>query len=78
MKSHADMKMLTWRHFLFYMGLACVAGAIIGAAARLMDWSTGLIYAVTLPVCMLIVIIALREGLFGPPRRAKQQRGRPA
>lgn len=73
------MKMLTLRHFLFYMGLACAAGAIIGTAARIMDWSTGLIYAVTLPVCTLIVIAALREGLFGPTRRPKQpQRGRPA
>lgn len=71
------MKMLTMRHFLFYMGLACTAGAIIGAAAGIMDWSTGLIYAVTLPVCTVIVIIALREGLFGPAQRPKQQqRGR--
>jgi hypothetical protein len=72
------MKMLTWRHFLLYMGLACVAGAIIGAAAKIMDWSTGLIYAVTLPVCILIVVVALREGLFGPAQRPKQQRGRHA
>lgn len=71
--------MLTLRHFLLYMGLACTAGAIIGIAARIMDWSTGLIYAVTLPVCTLIVIAALREGLFGPVQRPKQpQRGRPA
>lgn len=73
------MKMLTLRHFLFYMGLACAAGAIIGAAARIMDWSTGLVYAVALPACTLIVIIALREGLFGPARRSEQQqRGRHA
>jgi len=66
--------MLTLRHFLFYMGLACAAGAIIGVASGLMEWSTGLVYAVGLSTGTLIVIAALRESLFAPVERPNRPR----
>jgi len=67
-KSADDLKMYTLRHFLFYMGMAALAGAVIGALASAMAWSSGLVYGVGLSVGFLIVVFAMREGLFGPPR----------
>jgi hypothetical protein len=69
--------MLTLRHFLFYMGVACAAGAIVGAVAGLMDWSTGLIYAVGLPTGIVIVLAAVREGLFTSAGQRDQRHLRP-
>ncbi len=66
MKPRQDLKMYTLRHFLFYMGVSAFAGAAIGGASRVMDWSIGLIYGVGLSVGAVIVAFALREGLFGP------------
>ena len=74
MKPREDLKMYTLRHFLFYMGAAALAGAVIGALANVMDWSGGLIYGVGLSVGAAIVILAMREGLFGPSRRPEGQR----
>ncbi len=65
--------MYTLRHFLFYMGIAALAGAIVGALANVMDWSTGLIYGVGLSVGTVIVIVAMREGLFGAPARHRRR-----
>lgn len=62
-------KLYTLRHFLFYMGLSCLVGAIIGSVAGTMDWSDGLVYAVTIPVALAIVAMALRESLFAPVER---------
>jgi hypothetical protein len=69
--------MLTLRHFLFYMGLACLDGAIIGAAAGLIDWSTGLVYAVGLSTGVIIVLAAVREGLFAPVTHPGQRHHSP-
>lgn len=62
--------MYTLRHFLFYMGVSAVAGAVIGALAGVMDWSNGLVYGAGLSAGAAIVILSLREGLFGPSRRS--------
>lgn len=72
MKPRDDLKIYTLRHFLFYMGMAALAGAVIGAAANVMDWSVGLIYGVSLPIGAVIVMVALRKSLFGPPRRSRE------
>lgn len=69
MKSHRDMKTLTPRHFLFYMGLACLGGAIVGAVSNLMDRSAELVYAVGIPIALVIGLMSIREGLFAPARR---------
>lgn len=76
MEPHDDLKIYTLRHFLFYMGIAALAGAVIGVLAGLMDWSSGLIYGIGLPACTLIVTVALRESLFGPPRHSGEPRHR--
>jgi len=68
------MKMLTLRHFLFYMGLSCLGGTIIGAASGIMDWSSGLVYAVGLPTALIIGLASIRESLFAPAQRHAQQR----
>ena len=60
--------MYTLRHFLFYMGMAATAGALVGTLSSVMDWSIGLIYGVGLSAGAAIGILALREGLFGPPK----------
>jgi ACR3 family arsenite efflux pump ArsB len=75
--NRGDLKMYTFRHFLFYMGLAALAGAVIGALANAMDWSIGLIYVVGLSVGIAIALIAMREGLFGGSARQRSgaQRG---
>lgn len=70
MKSHTDMKVLSLRHFFFYMGLACLGGAIVGAASNLMDWSAALVYAVGIPIALVIGLMSIREGLFAPARRS--------
>lgn len=71
MKPNEDMKMkmLTLRHFLFYMGLACLGGAIVGAVSNLMDWSAELVYAVGIPIALVIGFMSIQEGLFAPTRR---------
>jgi hypothetical protein len=68
------MKMHTLRHFLFYMGLSCLGGAIIGAAAGIMNWSTGLVYAVGLTTALVIGLMSIRESLFAPAQNPRSQR----
>jgi len=65
MKPAPKLKMYTLRHFLLYMGLAALAGALVGALANITAWSDGLIYGVGLFVGLLISVVAMREGLFG-------------
>lgn len=55
------------------MGMAALAGAVIGALANAMAWSNGLVYGVGLSVGLVIAILAMREGLFGPPRNAAKR-----
>jgi hypothetical protein len=74
MRAHEDLKMYTLRHFLFYMGVS--AAAVIGALASLMNWSIGLIYGVGLSTGAVIVVFALREGLFGTPGHVDERRHR--
>lgn len=79
MKPAEKLKMYTLKHFLFYMGIAALAGAVIGALANAMAWGNGLIFGVGLFVGLLIVIIAMREGLFGvSTRRGDRARQRHA
>jgi hypothetical protein len=76
MKPREDLKMYTLRHFLFYLGVSAAAGAIIGALAGAMDWSSGLVYGVGLSAVAAIAALALREGLFGPPRHSGKSQHR--
>jgi hypothetical protein len=74
MKPRNGLKMYTLRNSLFYIGLACLGGAIVGAAAELMDWSQGLVYAVGLPIALVIGLMSIRESLFAPAQRPNRQR----
>jgi membrane protein implicated in regulation of membrane protease activity len=66
MKAHAEMKILTARHFLFYMGMACLAAAVVWATAEVLSWSNGLTFAAVVAVETLVSVTALRESLFAP------------
>jgi len=72
MKTTETLKMYTLKHFLFYMGLAAIAGAVIGALANATAWSDGLIYAAGLLIGLAISAIAMREGLFGVSRNRRR------
>jgi len=74
MMTGGDLKMYTLRHFLFYMGVAATAGAVIGTLSGLMDWSIGLTYLAGLSSGTAIVLAAMRKGLFGPSRRSDGRR----
>jgi len=74
MKSHADMKMLTARHFLFYMGVACVTAAIVCATSEALSWSNGLTFTALVITETIVSITALRESLFAPTTRRGQRR----
>lgn len=76
MSSHRRQDVYTLRHLLFHMGVMAFAGALIGAAAGAMDWGTGLVYAVGLPIGAGITLFALRDGLFETPRRLGRSRHR--
>ena len=69
MKPHAEMKILTMRHFLFYMGMACVATIVVWGASEVLDWSNSLTVAVLVVVETLVSLFALRESLFAPATR---------
>ena len=62
--------MYTLRHFLFYLSVSAATGAVIGALAGVMDWSSGLVYGVGLSAVAAITVLALREGLFGSSNRS--------
>ena len=68
--------MYTLRHFLFYMGIAAFAGALVGIAANITMWSDGLIYGIGLFIGLVISATAMREGLFGASARREQERHR--
>jgi hypothetical protein len=78
MKPHAEMKILTARHFLFYMAVACVAAAIVCAASETLDWSNGLTFAALVVAETIVSITALRESLFTPASRGQRQDSRHA
>jgi hypothetical protein len=61
------------RQILFYVGAIVFAGALVGALANAMDWSSGLIYGVGLSVCTAIVTIALRGSLFASARQRSDE-----
>jgi hypothetical protein len=74
MSDHKTKKMHTMRHFLFYIGVACALGALIGVAHSLMDWSNGLTFAVAVAAGTISCTLALREDLFESPRAARERR----
>lgn len=63
------MKILTMRHFLFYMGMACVATVVVWGASEVLSWSNGLTVAALVVIETLVSLFALRESLFAPARR---------
>ena len=71
MKPRAEMKILTMRHFLFYMGMACLAAMLVLAATELLSWSNGLAFAALVVVETLVSLFALRESLFVPATRPR-------
>lgn len=66
MRPHPDKKIYSLKHFLFYLGVAMVCGALIGAAKEVLHWSNGLTFAVGLVAGTIIATMALREDLFEP------------
>lgn len=64
MRPHHDKKIYTLRHFLFYLGVAMLFGALTGTTKELLHWSNGLAYVVGLVVGTIIATVALREDLF--------------
>jgi hypothetical protein len=76
MEPRDPREIYTLRHFLFYMGAAALAGAVIGLLANLMDWSNGVVYGVGLPTGFAVVVFALRETLFEPARKPNGHRHR--
>jgi membrane protein implicated in regulation of membrane protease activity len=77
MKPRAEMKILTMQHFLFYMGMACLAATLVWAASELLSWSNGLSFAALVVVETLVSVIALRESLFAPATRPGGGASRP-
>ena len=73
-KTHLSISPLT------YAAVVALAGIAIGLAANLMDWSTGVVYAVGLSAGALIFLFAFRESLFAPPNAPaeKHRRRRPS
>lgn len=71
---------MSMRHFFFYIGIACVSGALIGVAVKVMSWSDGVTFAVGVIVATAIATMAVRESLFEGFRRPahKQRHGRHA
>jgi membrane protein implicated in regulation of membrane protease activity len=76
MKPRTEMKILTMRHFLFYMGVACLAAMLVLAATELLSWSNGLAFAALVVVETLVSLIALRESLFAPATRPRRRQSR--
>lgn len=72
----SDLKIYTLRHFLFYMGVACVASTLVWAASELLSWSYGLSVAVLFVAGVAVCLTALRESLFAPAQRPDQPRHR--
>lgn len=76
MNPRAEMKILTMRHFLFYMGMACVATVAVWGASEVLSWSNGLTVAVLVVVETLVSLVALRESLFAPATRPPSRQSR--
>jgi len=74
MQPHQDKKIYTLKHFLFYLGVAMVFGALTGAAKEVLHWSNGLTFGVGLVAGTIIATMALREDLFEPPPPPHEQR----
>lgn len=74
MKPGNDLKIYTLRHFLFYMGIACIASAIVWVASEVLGWSYGLSVAVLFVAGLVVVAMALRESLFAPAPRPTERR----
>ena len=48
------------------MGMFCVAGAVIGLAAKTWDWSRGVTFGVAVAAIAIIGLVATREAAFAP------------
>jgi hypothetical protein len=70
------MKILTMRHFLFYMGMACLATIVVWGVSEVLGWSNGLTVAVLVVVETLVSLVALRESLFAPAARSSSGQSR--
>jgi len=71
-----DRKIYSLRHFLFYMGVGCIASTLVWAAPKLLAWSHNLSVAVLFVAGVVVCLRALRESLFAPAQKPEQQRGR--
>jgi uncharacterized oligopeptide transporter (OPT) family protein len=78
MSAHKDKKMYTLRHFFFYLGVAAVLGAIIGAAKVLLGWSDGLTFVVGLVAGTISCTMGVREDLLERPHHSPERRSRRA
>ena len=61
----------TMRHFLFWMAMACIVGAIIGLVSSRFGWPEELTLGVAFAANLVIGLLATRQILFGVagPRR---------
>jgi hypothetical protein len=74
MEPRKGMKVITMRRFLSCIGVACCLGAILGVIGGLMDWSSGVAFAVLVATGTITVTVALRESLFEGFRRPSDKR----
>jgi fatty acid desaturase len=72
------MKSHSLRRFAFYLALAALAGAILGAIGGLANWSNGVSFAAVVVVGTTISMVALRESpksrLHGRPDGRRRDR----
>jgi putative flippase GtrA len=76
MRPHANKKIYSLRHFLFYLGLAMVGGALTGALKAILHWSNGLTFVVGLVAATIIATLALREDMFERPHPSPSKKPR--
>ena len=74
MQEQQKPKISTLRHFLFYMGMAALMGAIIGVVSRTMSWSSGLTFAAAVVGGTALCTFAVRKGLFPHSKQSQSSR----
>jgi hypothetical protein len=68
-----DLKIYTLRHFLFYMGVACIASTLVWATSEALAWSYNLSVAVLFVAGVVVCLLALRESLFAPAQKPRRR-----